>query len=70
MNVVSREVDVCEKPAEVGYANKLAAGFTLQHRIDEMRKEAAKRGANVLLVKTRPVLIFGDVNVEGWMYRC
>ncbi len=61
----------CSGATEVGLIPQVGSNKYSQTRaIDEIKRQAASRGANLVLLETRATSLIGDMLIDAEMYRC
>lgn len=61
----------CENPQEIGLIPQVGSNKHAQDRaINEIKRQAAAHGANLVLLRTTPTSVLGDMLIDAVMYRC
>ena len=61
----------CANPKEIGLIPQVGANKHAQSRaINEIKRQAASRGANLVLLDTTATSLLGDMLIDAVMYRC
>ncbi|WP_139194599.1 hypothetical protein [Roseovarius tolerans] len=61
----------CAKPQEIGLIPQVGSNKYAQDRaINEIKRQAASRGANLVLLKTTATSLVGDMLIDAVMFRC
>lgn len=61
----------CENAKEIGLIPQVGSNKYSQTRaINEIKRQAGSRGANLVLLQTRATSLLGDMLIDAEMYRC
>ncbi|MCL6283633.1 hypothetical protein M3P21_08825 [Ruegeria sp. 2012CJ41-6] len=61
----------CTNAQEIGLIPQVGSNKYSQTRaINEIKRQAASRGANLVLLETRATSLLGDMLIDAEMYRC
>ncbi|GGH63184.1 hypothetical protein GVY41_18955 [Frigidibacter albus] len=61
----------CPGAAEIGLIPQVGSNKYAQDRaLNAIRAQAASKGANLVLMTTRPTSMLGDMLIDAVMYRC
>ena len=61
----------CANPQEIGLIPQVGANKHAQDRaINEIKRQAAAHGANLVLLETTATSLLGDMLIDAVMYRC
>lgn len=61
----------CAGAVEVGLVPQVGSNKYSQERaLTEIKRQAAMRGANLVLLKTQATSLLGDMLIDANMYRC
>lgn len=61
----------CANPHEIGMIPQVGSNKYAQDRaINQIRTQAAQRGANLVLLDTTATSLMGDMLIDAVMYRC
>lgn len=64
-------VPTCSNPREVGMIPQVGSNKYAQDRaFNQIKRQAAQRGANLVLLDTTATSLLGDMLIDAVMYRC